>query len=59
MSLHTPERQPNETRAKYRERQAKSRAAVQRMTLTGQHRPPGHKEPNGREIYRRAVKLAA
>lgn len=33
-NVHTPERQPNETQAQYRERQAKSKLINQRMTLS-------------------------
>ena len=34
MNVHTPERQPNESQADYRKRQAASKTAVQRMTLS-------------------------
>lgn len=34
MNVHTPERQPNETQAQYRERQARSKLINQRLTLS-------------------------
>ncbi len=39
-NLHTPERQPDESQAKYRERQAASRAAVKQMLCGGEQRMP-------------------
>lgn len=35
MNIHTPERQPNETQAQYRERQSKSKQINNRLTLKG------------------------
>lgn len=55
-NLHTPERQPDETLAQYRARQAASREATRVLTLAGlgQHR----NSPSSRERQRDAARQA-
>lgn len=52
-NLHTPERQPQETREAYRDRRRMSKRAVQRATLSGPYSVPGRQEPTSRERLRR------
>jgi len=68
VNLHTPERQPDETQAQYRQRQSASRAAVVAMTKGPTQAPAVNQldvlrfwlgqHTNDRKNARRAVKAA-
>ena len=56
-NIHTPQRLAGEPQADYRARRAASRAAVERMTLRGEHTPPGRRSPTSRQHLRDSQRL--